>query len=331
MLLGIDLTAKSWKYDVLCCGILVADVFSSPLDKLPQAGMLKIVERIYPNTGGCAANTGVALATLGARAILMGKVGNDVFGDFIIQDMKRKGLDTSGIKVSQSMPTSNTIIIPVTGEDRRYIHVIGANADLTVEDINREIVTKSRAVYFGGFLLQPRLDQRALRTLFQFAKERSILTALDVIVPADAQYDVGNTVADVLPYTDVFLPNTDEAGLITGSKDPFKQAEIFSDLGCKIVVITMGDKGTIVKTRKETLYAEAFQVDVVEPSGAGDAFDAAFMWGLLKGWNLRRIIEFASALGASACLALGCCLGLFTEPEALKFIRDNKLKIKRIA
>ena len=123
------MTDENWKYDVLCCGILVADVFSSPLDELPQAGMLKIAESIYPNTGGCAANTGVALVKIGARAILIGKVGDDVFGEFVIQDMNRKGLDTLGIKVSQSMPTSNTIILPVTGEDRRYIHVIGANAD----------------------------------------------------------------------------------------------------------------------------------------------------------------------------------------------------------
>lgn len=320
----------SKKYDVTCVGILVADVFSSPMPEVPPPGSLMVVDEIYPDTGGCAANTGVSLVKLGARVGLIGKVGNDIFGEFIIRDMTAKGLDASGVKVSPNFPTSRTIILPVIGQDRRFIHVIGANADLGYEDVDLEMVAQSRALYVGGFLVQPKLDQTALARLFKFSKERGLLTFLDVIVPAGKKYDVAGTVAEALPYTDVFLPNDDEAALLTGKDDPLEQARIFLEHGCGVAVITMGEKGAVVRTKRETLRAPAFKVEVVDPSGAGDAFDAGFIWGMLQGWEMRRTLEFAAALGASACLKLGCTPGVFTLPEAEEFLKNNKLEIEML-
>jgi sugar/nucleoside kinase (ribokinase family) len=114
--------SSSAELDVECLGGLVADVFSSPLLELQVAGELRLVDEIYADTGGCAANTGVSLVKLGLRIGLIGKVGNDVFGNFIIHNMAANGLDISGIRRSKTASTSKTIIIPITGEDRRYIH-----------------------------------------------------------------------------------------------------------------------------------------------------------------------------------------------------------------
>ncbi len=321
---------QSKDYDVACLGILVADMFASPLPEVPKAGELRVVDEIYPDTGGCAANTGVSLVKLGARVGLMGKVGDDIFGEFIIKDMTAKGLDASGVKVSETMPTSKTMIIPVIGQDRRFIHVIGANADLAYEDVDLDMVARSRAIYVGGFLVQPKLDQKALAELFRFAKQKGLITVLDVIVPMGGgiRYEVAETVAEVLPYTDTFLPNDDEARLLTHKDDPVEQAEVFLDHGCKTVVITMGERGAVLRTKDLTLRAPAFQVDVVDPSGAGDAFDAGFIWGLLQGWDPRRTLEFAAALGASACMKLGCTPGVFTMDEALAFLERHKLDIQ---
>ncbi len=319
---------KSTRYDVTCVGILVADVFSAPIDEIPHAGMLTLVDRIYPATGGCASNTGVSLVKLGARVGLIGKVGDDIFGEFIIRDMKEKGLDTSGITVTSQFPTSKTIIIPVKGEDRRFIHVIGANADLGYDDLDLDMIRSSRALYIGGFLLQSKMDQEAVGRLFRFAKEKGIVTALDVIVPSNFKDSIEYSVAKVLPYTDLFLPNLDEASLLTGTADPLEQARIFNRLGCNVVVITMGEEGSLVMRGEQALRATSFRIDVVDPSGAGDAFDAGFIWGMLQGWDLERIINFASALGASACLELGATPGVFTKDEIGKFLERNRLSIE---
>lgn len=263
------------KVDVICLGILVADVFCSPLDALPTAGELKLVDEIILQVGGCAANTAVSLSKLGTRVAVMGKVGSDAFGQFIIDDLASKGLDTKGITRSTEVGTSKTMIIPVISEDRRFIHTLGANADLSYDDIDLEAVSQGKILYVGGYLGLPRLDQKSLVSLLKYARDKGLSTVLDVIVPSGAfSYDLGFHLAEALAYTDVFLPNDDEARLLTGESEPEKQAQIFLEQGCGTVVITMGEKGTLLKTKDLTLRADIFHVPVVDPSGAGDAFDA---------------------------------------------------------
>ncbi|PKO24093.1 MAG: carbohydrate kinase family protein [Chloroflexi bacterium HGW-Chloroflexi-1] len=315
-------------YDALCVGILVADMFAPPLPRLPYAGELLRVDDMLLSTGGCAANTGADLVRLGARVAVVGKVGNDIFADFVSRDLRAKGLDISGLCISPTTPTSRTIILPVVGEDRRYIHMIGANAELTPADVDLDLVARSNILYVGGYQLFPGFDQASLTRLFQFARQRDIKTVLDVagVHPNEGM----KPFEQVLPLTDVFLPNDDEAALITGESDPFYQAARFIECGAGTVVITLGAEGAVACTRERALRAGAFKVNVVDPSGAGDAFDAGCIIGLLEGWDLERTVEFASAIGASACTRLGTTAGVFTRPEALDFLAHNRLPIERM-
>jgi len=317
--------------DVVCLGILVADMFAAPLAEMPSAGELRVVEEIYPDTGGCAANTGVSLVKLGQKAALVGKVGDDVFGEFIIRDMAAKGLDTSGIRRSKTVGTSKTMIIPVIGEDRRFIHTLGANADLAYEDIDLNLIARAKVLYVGGYLGLPKLNQESLARLLRFAKEQGLQTILDVIVPVGCgDYRVATHLARALPYTDVFLPNDDEGRLLTGKTDPVAQAKCFLSYGCPNVVITMGERGTLAATHEEMLRAPAFRVEVIDPSGSGDAFDAGYIFALLQGWNMQRTLTFASAIGASACTELGCTPGVFSLQEAEAFLAQDQLEIEPI-
>ena len=151
---------------------------------------------------------------------------------------------------------------------------------------------------------------------------------LDVAGPGPGQ---GLTpLKQVLPYTDVFLPNDDEARSLTGESDPVRQAECLLECGVGTAVVTLGARGAVARTRDMTLQASAFKIDVVDPSGGGDAFDAGFIVGMLQGWELRRTLEFASAIGASACTKLGCTPGVFTESEALLFLNQNHLEITTV-
>ncbi len=315
-------------HDVVCVGILVADMFVPPLARLPAEGELLLVDNILLDTGVCAANTGVDLCKLGASVAVIGKVGGDVFADFVRQDLSGKGLDVSAIRISATAPTARTVILPVSGQDRRYIHSVGANAEFGIDDIDLDVVARARVLYVGGFLAMPGFDQPALTRLLRFARERQVATVLDV---AGVQPEHGiEAVSDALPYTDVFLPNHDEARLLTGEIDPARQAELFVEHGAGTAVVTLGAEGVVVQTRDQTLSASGFQVDVVDPSGSGDAFDAGFIIGMLEAWDLARTIEFASAVGASACTQRGCTPGVFTRDEAFGFISRHDMTIETL-
>ncbi|MGH9454645.1 MAG: carbohydrate kinase family protein, partial [Terriglobia bacterium] len=312
---------------VVCVGILIADIFASPIDSLPAAGALKLVDRYLLSAGGCAANTAACLRRLGREVEVIGKVGNDLFGDFVLKDLERLGVTTCRVRRSSTHPTSNTYIINVKGEDRRYLHCQGANEDFGLEDVDLSALSGKRALYFGGFGVMPRFEPQDVLQLFRQAKERGLITILDVVLSAGTPVSVP-WVEQVLPHTDLFLPNNDEAEALTGQKEPAKQAEVLArnNPDCAIA-ITRGRHGALVRHRGKILSAPAYEVRSVDESGAGDAFAAGFITGMLEKWPLEQTLQFASAVGASCTQMLGCTDGVFHLDEALGFIAKNGLEI----
>ncbi len=309
--------------DVICLGILVADIFSSPMDSLPKAGELKITEQFLLSAGGCAANTAACLRRLDRTVTVLGKVGRDAFGDFVLSDLERLGIETSSIQRSPTRHTSETFILNVRGEDRRYLHHIGANADFSLADVDFSVLQDARILYVGGYCAMPSFSPAELAELFREAKVKSLTTVLDVVVPAGAKASL-NDVAAALPYTDYFLPNEDESQALTGLAAPREQAEAFSRLNphCTIV-ITQGPRGSMAKQGKRFVETKGFAMDSIDGSGAGDAFAAGLITGLLEGWPLERTLRFASAVGASCTTAVGCTAGVFHFDEAVKFVEQH--------
>ena len=316
--------------DVVCVGILVADIIASPVDAIPAAGQVKLTDRFLLNVGGCAANTAVDLCRLGKKVKVLGKVGDDLFGDFIVKDLKRSGVDSSRLSRSAQHPTSGTFILNVEGQDRRYIHYFGANGDFSFADIDCSTLDGGRVLYLGGYLLMPRFGIEDLVRLFQEAKNRSMLTVLDVVVPsgvAVSQDEVGK----MLQYTDLFLPNDDEAYALTGQKNAFEQAARLGSLNPDAtIVITQGSRGALVRHKNKVLQSEIYPMPSIDGSGAGDAFDAGFITGLLEGWPVEKTLQFASAVGASCTRSLGCTAGVFEFDEAVRFIEEHPLKIEEV-
>jgi len=296
----------------------VADLFVPPLTRLPLSGELVATGDFLIDSGGCAANVATALAKLGVHAAVAGKVGHDVFGDFIVRDLSQKGVVASGIVRSATHGTSKTVILPVTGQDRRYIHTFGANADFQAEDIPQDQLAQVRVLYVGGYLILPKLKPGDLSVLFRAARQTGARTVLDVVVPAGQEDESTpiDALTEVLEHVDYFLPNTEEAQRLTGETDPRRQARHLLNAGCDTVIITRGEHGALLMSARETLAQPAYPVTVVDPSGAGDAFAAGLILGLLEGWTAARTLRFASAIGASACTALGCNAGLYTRAQA---------------
>jgi sugar/nucleoside kinase (ribokinase family) len=314
--------------DVLCAGIVVADHVCSPISHVPQAGELVMADRLLLTIGGCAANVAVDLVKMDVAAAVVGRVGGDVFGRIVADLLRDCGVDVSALAVSPDADTSQTLIVNVAGQDRRFIHTFGANAHFSAADIPPDQLAHCKVLYLGGYLVMPQVHQDELIGVFAAARKTGVRTVLDVVTPGRRDYLPH--FEKLLPHVDVFLPNRDEAELITGEAEPLHQAEKFRRLGVGTVVITSGGDGAILVNDRLRLRAGTYKVPFVDGSGGGDAFAAGFICGLLRDLPPEECLRLASALGASCVRAIGTTPGVFTGNECTAFLKENTLSIERL-
>jgi sugar/nucleoside kinase (ribokinase family) len=287
-----------------------------------------MAERMLLTIGGCAANAAVDLVKMGVHAAVVGRVGGEMFGRIVADLLRESGVDVSALQVSPGADTSQTLIVNVVGQDRRFIHTFGANGEFSAADIPLERVNRCRVLYLGGYLLMPNVRQDELVPVFAAARRAGARTVLDVATPGPAEYL--SRLERLLPHVDVFLPNNHEAELITGEHDPLKQAELFHRLGAGTAVITLGGEGAVLVNDGARLRAGIFPVPFVDGSGGGDAFDAGYIYGLLHNLEAEDCLRVASALGASCVQAIGTTPGVFTRPECEAFLAEHALRIERL-
>lgn len=315
--------------EVVCAGILVADHVCAPMRQLPEPGRLVAVEGMYLYIGGCAANVAVNLTRQGARVGVVGRIGNDTWGRFIREELERRGVSTRQLAVSEREQTSQTMILLCHGQDRRFVHTVGANREFRATDVDRASLRGARVFYLGGYLVLPGLRPEELADLFRYCREQDIRTVLDVVVPTGLAYR--GELDAVLPYTDVFLPNNDEAETLTGESCPERQARALRARGAGTVVVTLGGEGLVVADREHIWRVEHFPTEVVDQSGAGDAFCAGFITGLIRGMDLSGCVHYGSALGASCVRSIGCYEGVLSAPEVEAFLASHRLVITPLA
>jgi sugar/nucleoside kinase (ribokinase family) len=313
---------------VLCAGIVVADHVCTPISHVPAAGELVMADGMLLTIGGCAANAAVDLVKMGIRSAVVGRVGSDIFGRIVADLLREHGVDVSSLQVTAGRDTSQTLIVNVAGQDRRFIHTFGANGDFRAADIPLDRLAHCRVLYLGGYLLMPKVVQQELIPVFSQTRRLGVKTVLDVATPGPADYL--SRLEKLLPHVDVFLPNNHEAELISGLKDPVQQAEFFHRLGTRTAVITLGNDGAVLVQEGTRLRAGTYPIDYVDASGGGDAFDAGFIFGLLHGLDAVGCLRVASALGASCVRAIGTTPGVFTRAECEAFMAAHTLKIEVI-
>ena len=314
--------------ECLCAGILFADVVSSPIERAPDAGDLVPAERIQLSLGGCASNAALDLARLGVKVGVAGCVGNDVLGQFVSDTLAQGRVATGGIQRVAGINTACTMIVNVRGQDRRFVSSVGANARMTVEHIPTDWLRQAKVFYLGGYLMLPGLERTEVRSLLRAARAAGCKTVLDLVyIGSPNSWDA---LALLLPETDVFLPNDDEAAALTGQHDPVAQAEAFRKLGAATVVITQGEKGCVWVGEGLRLRAGVYPTEFVGGTGAGDAFDAGYIMGLLQGEGPEGCIRWGAALGASCVRSVSATDGVFDRAEAEAFMRQHALTIERI-
>jgi len=304
---------------IICLGILVADVVGKPLRAVPDPGRLVLVDEMSLHTGGCAINAATALARLGLPVEVIGKVGSDAFGDFVLAALAERGIGCRGIKRDMEAGTSATMVMVAPDGERRFVHYIGANAHLRLEDIDLSMVEAASILHIAGSLVMPGMDGQPTAELLRHARQAGVTTFLDTVWDDTGRWM--DLLAPCLPYIDYFVPSLPEGQALTGLDDPAEIAHALLERGVKTVGLKMGVDGCLVMTGDEPAHHfPAYQVDVVDATGAGDAFAAGFIAGVWQGWPLEQTAPFANAVGALCVTGLGAAGGVRSLPETLAFL-----------
>lgn len=292
------------RFDVVCIGVVLVDLPLGPLNEELFRKETTMVPKIGLTTGGDAFNESIVLARLGKRPALMGQIGQDLLGDIIVRRCKEEGVDHSRLR--RDPETDTRINVVVIGEDRQRHFIKTQNAgsvSFRPEDIDYDFLKKARAVSLASIFCSKLRDQETIRRILKTAKNNGAATFADM-VPMTGGETIED-LADALPLLDYFLPNLDEAAMLTGLSDPDKMADSLLQRGVKNVVIKLGKDGCLFKNRGDRIQIPAFSVNAVDTTGAGDNFAAGFISAVLDGMKPEDCCAFANAVAAVSTEAVG--------------------------
>jgi len=307
--------------DVLSLGIFVVDVIGKPIDSFPEKGKLVLFDELETHSGGCANNTAIALARLGVSVGAMGNIGNDHFGDLILQSLTENKVDTAGIQRNTDVNTSYTFVAVASDGERSFCHYIGANGELCENDLNWDIIKTTKILHIAGAFVMPKFDGQPMANVLKKAKALGITTSLDTTWDASGKWL--ETLEPCLPHVDIFLPSLIEAEHLTGTSELREISTFLRNYGISTIGIKMGERGSYVTTPDEELFVPAYPVNIVDATGAGDAYVAGFLAGTVKGWDLKTTAELASATGAACVTAIGTTAGIQNLEETMNICQNN--------
>jgi sugar/nucleoside kinase (ribokinase family) len=248
-------------------------------------------------------------------------IGDDNFGKFLLDTLNSENVDVTGLKLDKNVSTSASMVMISGDGERSILHSFGANAKFGFDDINLDIIRKSKILLIAGTFLMPDFDGEGTGKLLKFAKENDVLCCMDTAWDSKGQWI--KKIESSLEYLDWFMPSYDEAREMSGKTEPEEIAQFFHSRVVKNVIVKLGNEGCFVKPGHEKGYLMAFnKVKAIDTSGAGDSFCAGFIAGLNKGWDIPECAKFANAVEAHCIMQIGTTAGIKSIEETLEFIRD---------
>lgn len=285
-----------------------------------------------PFPGGAPAIFADAVARLGHRCSFIGVVGTDEFGKLVTQRMRGDGVDTSHVRIVGDHTTGTAFVTYLEGGHREFtFHLRHSAASLlTPADVDPKLVSRAKLLHVTGSALAVSETSRgACMAAAGLVKARGGFVSFDPNVRPEllGSRDVRRMYAPfVVGLCDVFLSGAEEARALTGESIPAKAARKLLEMGVDVVAIKVGRKGSAVATEADVTVVPPFPVEEVDPTGAGDAYDAAFVCGMLEDVELPRAALFANAVGAMAASEMGGMGGLPTRAGVEKFMRRREGK-----
>ncbi len=307
-------------FDLAVVGEINPDLILSG-DVVPRFGQAEqILSAMTLAIGSSAAIFACGAARLGLRVLFFGKVGDDEFGRFMLRSLQDRQIDTSNVIVDPHISTGASIILN-RGVDRAILTYPGAIPLLSLDEIAMENLAQARHIHVTSYFIQDRLRPN-IPTLFSRAHEMGLTTSLDTNYDPSEAWDSG--LQDVLGLTDVFLPNETEACAITQVNEVEGAAAKLAET-IPLVVVKQGSHGAQARSGGQRLTQPALPVQVVDTVGAGDTFDAGFLYGYLRRWDLKRCLQLGAACGSLSTQAAGGTAAQPTLAEALAFLNLSQV------
>ncbi len=307
--------------EVLCLGVFTVDAYASTVASCPGPGEVRFLDNAELHPAGTAPNTAIDLARLGVSVGLVGKLGADAAGKIVLDKVTREGVDVSGVKLEELAHTAICFFLMMPDGKMGYMYFGGTNATLAIEDIYLDKVKSARIFHVGGTFLLPKLDGEPTAKLLCQAKEWGVITSLDPTpaLPPNALA----IMQPCFPYLDYFLPNLEQACVISNRDSAEEAAAFFLEKGVGTVAVKMGSEGGYFRSREEELRLPAYEVEARDATGAGDAFIAGFLTGVLKGWPLERAGRLANAMGAIVVQSIGSTSWSGGLEEVMAFMNSH--------
>ena len=302
----------------LIIGDANVDVIVRGLPSEPILGREIQCDDISMVLGGSSANCASSLAGLGASVDFWGKVGCDGIGDFAVGELKRRGIDVDRIIQDPSIRTGASVSLSYQS-DRALLSFMGSIASLELTDIPLEQIKHYDHLHSSSIFIQRGL-RPGLVDLYRFAKDAGLSTSLDSGWDPDERWQVD--VENLLKNVDIFLPNEPEALNITNTDNVEDAAKILNQYA-GTVVVKRGDNGALARQGKDILQMPVFPVEVKDTTGAGDCFNAGFLFAKIdQGLDIHDALIFAIACGALAVTRLGGSSTSISAESVKRFIQE---------
>ena len=301
-------------FDILVAGEINPDLILSG-NVLPEFGQVeKLVDSAMLTIGSSSAIFACGAARLGLKVAFIGVCGVDVFGRFMLDEMSKRGVDISNVIVRADGQTGLSVILN-RSSDRAILTYPGLIADLQASDISDALLSQSRHLHVASYFLQTKL-QPDLSSLFRRARSLGLTTSLDTNYDPSEKW-IGFD--ELLSVTNVFLPNEKEAVSLSGEGN----VDLAADrLGSRVeaLAIKLGAEGVLGVREGESIRVDSIPVKVIDTVGAGDTFDAGFLFGYLNRWSLEKSLRLACMCGALSTQQAGGTNGQPTLEQASQFL-----------
>jgi sugar/nucleoside kinase (ribokinase family) len=315
------------RHDVSVIGLYILDVLGRPVTRIPDCGNVDFIEEIRLTVAGTAGGTVVDTAKLGLRSLAVGAVGDDEKADWVLMTLQRHGVDISGMQRLEGVPTSATILNVRPNGERPALHVRGASDHFDISPAMYDTVFDAPIVHLGGTGLLRRLDGPASVTLLREAKARGCTVTFDLIA---ASAETTAVVTPLLPYIDYFMPSFEEARDMSGLSTPEDCASFYHDHGATACIFTQGGEGAYYAHSDGTrLASPAYDIQIVDTTGCGDAFDAGFITALHHRMDVETSLRFAQAAAGLVASGLGSDAGIASFDGTMETMRTWKIKAGR--
>ncbi len=291
------------QFEVIGFGALNMDKLYR-VNKIATAEEESFVTDFEEACGGSAANTVVGLARLGCKVGFIGKVADDREGRMLLKDFRRECVDTSGIIIAKRGRSGTAMgFVDEKGERALYVDP-GVNDMIEFKEINKEYAFKTKFLHLTSFIGEKPFQ--AQKKLIE-PLPKNVKISLD---PGELYARKRAMLEPIIEKTFVLMPNAKELELLTGMVDYRRGAEALLKKGVKIIAVKLGSKGCHITDGKESHLIEAFKVKVVDTTGAGDAFCAGFLYGLIHGKSLQECGRIGNFVASRCIMKMGARTGL---------------------